>query len=91
MDSENDVHCLVYEYVTGGSLDSILEDQGIFSTRKALDWRKCLDASISILSALKYVHSQNWPITEDLKPHNICFTEKTWRVSSTIEHLVLQS
>lgn len=66
----------MYEYAAGGSLESLLKNE---KGRKALDWRKRLNASISTLSALKYLYSKDCS-HRDLKPDNICFTEHLDRV-----------
>ncbi|KAK9753166.1 Protein tyrosine and serine/threonine kinase [Popillia japonica] len=62
--------CLVYQYMSGGSLDSRLR---IVDPRKVLQWRKRLDVAIGSARGLQYLHTigEKPLIHGDIKSANI--------------------
>jgi len=60
---------IAMEYLTGGTLEDVMEKRG------ALPWREAVDFSIQICDALHYAHQRN-VIHRDLKPSNLLLSDK---------------
>ena len=72
---------LMMEYLSGGTLDSLLKQNQELSnalhTQPGLPWLSSLDIAMELASALQYLHDEVHPsariIHRDLKPQNIGF------------------
>ena len=66
----NDAFYLVFEYVEGRSLQSIVAAQGAIPEKQALAW------ALQLCNALGYLHAMNPPVVyRDMKPSNVLLDE----------------
>lgn len=68
---------LIYEYMSNGSLDKLIYNQGSSSTNFQLEWKMLYEIAIGIARGLEYLHQGcNMRILHfDIKPHNILLDE----------------
>lgn len=68
---------LIYEYMSNGSLDKLIYNQGSSSTNFQLEWKMLYEIAIGIARGLEYLHRGcNMRILHfDIKPHNILLDE----------------
>ncbi|KAK6911241.1 Protein kinase domain, partial [Dillenia turbinata] len=73
--ADGDQRILVYEYVTGGSLQDHLFD--LIEGKKPLDWHKRMKIAVGVAQGLEYLHDKANPpvIYRDLKASNILLDE----------------
>ncbi|AGK97318.1 Stk1 family PASTA domain-containing Ser/Thr kinase [Clostridium pasteurianum] len=66
--TENNINYIVLEYIKGKTLKQIITEEG------NLSWKKAVNISRQIASALDCAHKNNI-VHRDIKPHNILVTE----------------
>ena len=66
--TENNINYIVLEYIKGKTLKQIINEEG------NLSWKKAVNISRQIASALDCAHKNNI-VHRDIKPHNILVTE----------------
>ncbi|XP_022689944.1 probable serine/threonine-protein kinase DDB_G0278665 isoform X1 [Varroa jacobsoni] len=68
--------CIVYEFMSGGSLDDRLKRKQNFASVKPLTWHQRASIAIGTARGLNYLHTADMPLVHgDIKPANILLDE----------------
>ncbi|XP_054822074.1 probable LRR receptor-like serine/threonine-protein kinase At1g74360 isoform X2 [Prosopis cineraria] len=70
---------LVYEYISGGSLEDLVTDRTKFT------WKRRLEVAIDVAQALVYLHHECYPsiVHRDVKASNVLLDNKTGKAKVT--------
>jgi len=77
---EEDTYALVTEFADGGSLWTLVVDEGGMDNARPLDAASTREISIQIADGLSVLHENNI-VHRDVKPQNILRCDDTWKIA----------